>query len=367
MEAIVHMLDNSSLEDVEEISLFIDWFDISCSLPLSICIVNKYHNHLLWDLIIKENNNISVETIDFIINNHFPKIVKYIPKYKRFTDRLKHIVTEEFILKYIDYIDWKRISNRNLSENFIREHKDKVNWSSVSYELNLSESFIREFQNKLNWRSVSSASRLSESFIREFKDKVDWEKISEAQKLSESFIREFKDKVDWDNISLRQKISESFAEEFIEDIILSFLCCNIDSDISEDFIRRHIDRLHWDDIGQARVWSEKFIEDYEEHLCWEDLCECQPLSEEFILKHIDKICWESLYNSDRLTVSLQFIHDHKDNIPEHKSRFFIEHIKKQRTTITLKSTNIFSDEIVSKIISFLYYDYEDDEEDGDDD
>ena len=37
--------------------------------------------------------------------------------------------------------------------------------------------------------------KLSEEFIKEFQDKVDWHKISEYQKLSEEFIKEFKDKI----------------------------------------------------------------------------------------------------------------------------------------------------------------------------
>ena len=44
-------------------------------------------------------------------------------------------------------------------------------------------------------------SNLSEDFIREFQDKVDWDCISKYQNLSEDFIREFQDKVDWQEIS----------------------------------------------------------------------------------------------------------------------------------------------------------------------
>ena len=39
---------------------------------------------------------------------------------------------------------------------------------------------------------------LSEYFIREFQDKVQWEHISICQKLSEEFIGEFKDKITFD-------------------------------------------------------------------------------------------------------------------------------------------------------------------------
>ena len=42
---------------------------------------------------------------------------------------------------------------------------------------------------------ISQYQTLSEDFIREFKDKVDWIKMSEHKKISGSFIREFQNKV----------------------------------------------------------------------------------------------------------------------------------------------------------------------------
>ena len=47
-----------------------------------------------------------------------------------------------------------------------------------------------------NWQNISKHQTLSEDFIREFKDKVNWYWISRYQTLSEDFIREFKDKLD---------------------------------------------------------------------------------------------------------------------------------------------------------------------------
>ena len=52
----------------------------------------------------------------------------------------------------------------------------------------------------VDWFIISQNQTLSENFIREFKDKVDWYWISVYQKLSENFIREFKDRVYWKEI-----------------------------------------------------------------------------------------------------------------------------------------------------------------------
>ncbi len=101
---------------------------------------------------------------------------------------------------------------RGLSEDFIREFQDKVNWRAVSEYQTLSVDFIREFQNKIeetrSWDRISGYQKLSEDFIREFKDKLSWGKISYFQKLSEDFIREFQDKVNWEYIQSNENISD---------------------------------------------------------------------------------------------------------------------------------------------------------------
>jgi hypothetical protein len=105
-------------------------------------------------------------------------------------------------------------SQYNLSEEFIREHKNLVYWGCISEYQKLSEEFIREHKELVNWWNISACQKLSESFIREHKELVDWEYISKYQKLSEEFIREHKDLVDWIYISAYQKLSESFIREF---------------------------------------------------------------------------------------------------------------------------------------------------------
>ena len=75
-----------------------------------------------------------------------------------------------------NFEDWNTLSassRENLTEDFIREFADKVNWYYISLYQHLSEDFIREFANRVNWNAVSANQRLSEDFIREFKDKVD--------------------------------------------------------------------------------------------------------------------------------------------------------------------------------------------------
>ena len=103
---------------------------------------------------------------------------------------------------------------QHLSEEFIREFTDRVNWNSIAVHQNLSENFIRKFKGKVTWNWISMFQHLSEDFIREFTDRVNWYWISEYQHLSEDFIREFQHKVDWNRVSQYQRLSKEFIEEF---------------------------------------------------------------------------------------------------------------------------------------------------------
>ena len=82
-----------------------------------------------------------------------------------------------------------------MSEDFIREFKDEVDWDEISKNQKLSEEFIKEFEYNIDWTVITKYQRLSEKFIKEFKDELDWEYICLYQVLSDEFIEEFKDKI----------------------------------------------------------------------------------------------------------------------------------------------------------------------------
>ena len=95
---------------------------------------------------------------------------------------------------------------------------------------------IRKDPDNQDWHTLSSrGTPLSEDFIREFQDRVNWSWISYQQILSEDFIREFQDKVDWNEISYKQKMSKNFIVEFVDKIIFRELVINenISNDIKQ--------------------------------------------------------------------------------------------------------------------------------------
>jgi hypothetical protein len=112
--------------------------------------------------------------------------------------------------------DWDGICEyKKLSEEFIREFEDKIDWVIVSRNQTLSEGFIRDFKNDVFWHYVSGCQILSEDFIREFEDKLTWRYISEYQNLSENFIVEFQNNIDWHVYFKRQRASFQIIKKFI--------------------------------------------------------------------------------------------------------------------------------------------------------
>ncbi len=111
----------------------------------------------------------------------------------------------------------KRFFIVEYGKNFI-EHGDKVVSDEITFleEIDIME-YIKDNHERFSlekWYGISYRQKLSEDFIREHQDKLYWSGISCYQKLSEDFIIEFADKVDWDGISHYQKLSEEFKEEF---------------------------------------------------------------------------------------------------------------------------------------------------------
>ena len=160
-----------------------------------------------------------------------------------------------------NYDAWRLLSkHQSLSEDFIREFKDRVDWMSISSYQHLSEDFIREFKDRVDWYNISAYHHLSEDFIREFKDRVDWFYVSVNQHLSEDFIREFKDRVDWMSIFSYQHLSEDFIREFKD----RGCWYNISTyqRLSEDFIREFKGKVDWAYISKYQRLSEDFIEEF---------------------------------------------------------------------------------------------------------
>jgi hypothetical protein len=95
-----------------------------------------------------------------------------------------------------------------------------------------------------HWITISVHPGLSEEFIREFSDKLDWTILSQKQKFTDEFILEFKHLIDLDYCFIHNKVGFPIIKKFIPKTtfrsIYDFKVSHL-SDIQKKEIQRLID------------------------------------------------------------------------------------------------------------------------------
>jgi molybdopterin/thiamine biosynthesis adenylyltransferase len=88
---------------------------------------------------------------------------------------------------------------QELSEKFISEFKDHVNWHIISTNYNWPE-FSEEFKTIFKDNLTYETRYLSKDFLMKHKYILRWDQIS-SRRMSEDTIREMQEFVDWKMIS----------------------------------------------------------------------------------------------------------------------------------------------------------------------
>jgi hypothetical protein len=150
--------------------------------------------------------------------------------------------SEDFINKaieveYFDYEDIYKLgmtTYSNLSDEFINKYKENINWDRmILYISTQSDSFdnhTKVIEDKNLW-SVISANDLSIDFIRQWKNKLDWSYLSMVKCFTDEEKLEFTDYIltpvqqelpgdliDIDSLKVTDKMSEEELENLIEEI-----------------------------------------------------------------------------------------------------------------------------------------------------
>lgn len=103
-------------------------------------------------------------------------------------------------------IDWRKLSRRKLSEDFIEEYKDKLDWGLLSSYQILSDSFIEKYKDLISWNYVSCSQTPSKEFLLRHKDKLSWDLVSSHQVFSPEDLlnKDFQPLLHWEKILLYQ-------------------------------------------------------------------------------------------------------------------------------------------------------------------
>ena len=103
--------------------------------------------------------------------------------------------------------------DKRLKEYFIRECDDYVFWSQIYIHVETID-FIREYKNKLDWTKLCRWFAFTMDQLEEFKDYIDWFEVSKWQFLTSKFIRKHLDTLNLHEVRCNRntKINSSFRE-----------------------------------------------------------------------------------------------------------------------------------------------------------
>lgn len=158
--------------------------------------------------------------------------------------------------------DWNSISKRNLTDDFIEEFQEKLNWDLLSQLHTLSRSFIKKYMNILNWKCVSMNKSLTDELIYIYKDKLDWRTISRYQNLSENLIDKYNHLLNWENISMFQNLSTQSIIKYKNNLnILKLL------EYNKYFYKNKESHsiINWSSLNNTKL-SKNFINKYSNYL-----------------------------------------------------------------------------------------------------
>ena len=181
-------------------------------------IVEVKENETLTEMTEKELLNLFKDqgAIEVFKNYEVPEefLMKWAPGDDEFEGIEKEIIiqmlqlSEDFIKSCItlEYFTIEDISELNmstystLSEDFIKEYDEYINWERMILYLSSSEkitniSLYKNIIEKFQLWNLISANDLSIDFIRENKEKLDWRILSIVKNFSEEEIQEFKSEI----------------------------------------------------------------------------------------------------------------------------------------------------------------------------
>lgn len=187
-----------------------------------------------------------------------------------------------------------------------RHLKSKIFWDNISNRRDLTDEFIREFANYLNWDQLSSNSNiyLSETIMEEFKDKINWVLISGNKLLEPWEIDKYKDLLNWERLTKWQKLTDEQMYKYSHLLNWDYIDCQ---KLSIQFMEDYFNLLPIEDIARHQKLTEEFIEKHIEafkpYMCW--ISRYQKLSPKFVWKYIDCLNLSGLADNGKLYPYIQ--------------------------------------------------------------
>lgn len=201
------------------------------------------------------------------------------------------ITFEETLNNLVERGDFLTISHcyKGLSKGFIYKFGYCLAWGHITEMETLYEDEMEAFcgfWSKSAWMNACHYQKMSEKFMREHYNDLDWDLVCHYQNFSESFIDEFSSYVNWGCISAMKPFSIPFIERHIENIDWDYLRLD---DLNENFIREYIDYIGFHNLPMKKQLSEDFMREFADELNWSEIKQYQTLSDSFKKEFANKL------------------------------------------------------------------------------
>lgn len=131
------------------------------------------------------------------------------------------IISEDHIKYILEYIDWVKISKSKMSESFVEQFKDKLDWSLVCDNTHFSEDFYEKYIQNVDWKILCRNRNFPEEFYERHLDNVHWLGLCARHDLSESFLERHLDLIKNQDYYWCLQNNPTISEEFKKKMILS--------------------------------------------------------------------------------------------------------------------------------------------------
>ncbi len=153
------------------------------------------------------------------------------------------MLSDNFIREFHERVHWANIFmyQSSLSAGLVREFAHNSGIRYLSQNKYVSEDMLREHIDKIYTKFIGGVHiRLSNQFLCDFHDKLNWSLITECQTLDPCIIRKFAHKIIW-NYRFHQRIPECIIIEFKQKINPRYLTKQ--NNLTYEFMKQHEDWL----------------------------------------------------------------------------------------------------------------------------
>ena len=181
--------ESLSMEDMEKYADYFDWTILCGNQYMTEDFIRKFDNRVNFATLLS-HKSLSEKLIEDYCWSFNETEWKNVWEYQK--------MSIEFIEKHINHADWYFIPrNQKLTIEFWDKYWDKMDHEVIFIKMRLKEDQIRFYIDKAlkddikrrgtyveehYWAMISEHQKLSESFLREFQDKVNWWHLSENKK-----------------------------------------------------------------------------------------------------------------------------------------------------------------------------------------